>query len=691
MTAVIALLLVALGLVAFGTVRLIEGERTTLLERFATEQRYQVAEVAKAFTEDLEDVRDDLLFSARLLRTANLRDDGERELRALLAAVAPYRLANVYDASGRRLLHVIDPRVAGDFDPEAVEVVMRETALAALASRESFRISPAIERPDTEGFRVFATSIPIADHAIVLSLLVDTKPYFKRTHLLLAGTQSALLVLGENGLPLSASDKRIVEALRRDEAGLRPLVKQMSGGANGSLQLDDRIAALLHFEKADVIAAYAPISRAGETSWSLAKLVSTSTLREHERAIITRLGISGLAIALCLVAFATYFVIAWRRALLVRERLRHAEALARLHEKTEKILDNIPAGVIAFSDSLAVTAINRILRDRLDGSAIGGKLDSAFPHASSSALTKVRGLLAEAIASDRVQTLVAEELDLFGRDGQYSIHAVPLQAEPSDARVLLLIEDLTEVASLTNQLLHAEKLATVGILAAGIAHEVGTPLGVIRGRAEFMLEKLGASHREANDLGIILDQSDLVTRTIRELLDFSRAKPTDVRAVSVHTVCRTVQELLRIEVERRSLRFTTDVPVGLPCVAADRDQLQQVLVNLLMNACDACAEGGSLRISAALEASRDLVRIDVIDDGCGIAEENRHRVFDPFFTTKKRGHGTGLGLTLAAQIVRTHGAQIELASEPEIGTRITLWWPTAVVLPTSLEAHDLVA
>jgi signal transduction histidine kinase len=248
--------------------------------------------------------------------------------------------------------------------------------------------------------------------------------------------------------------------------------------------------------------------------------------------------------------------------------------------------------------------------------------------------------------------------------------------------MLLVIEDVSEVRALTSQLLRAEKLATVGVLAAGIAHEIGTPLGVVRGRAEYLLGKLGEGHAQAPAIRVMVDQIDVVSRTIRQLLDFSRVKPGLVQPVDVAPVARAVAELLRFEAERRKVAVDVDVPEGLPPALADADQLQQVLVNLVMNACDACKPGGRVHLEArraeqAGPGDLAALRIAITDDGCGIAPEHREQVFDPFFTTKKRGQGTGLGLTIAAQIVRNHGGQIELESEPSRGTRVTLAWPAA--------------
>lgn len=239
-----------------------------------------------------------------------------------------------------------------------------------------------------------------------------------------------------------------------------------------------------------------------------------------------------------------------------------------------------------------------------------------------------------------------------------------------------------EVRSLASQLLRAEKLATVGVLAAGVAHEIGTPLAVVRGRAEYILGKLGQGHAQSDRMRVIVEQIDIVTRTIRQLLDFSRVRPSAVDPVGVAPVARAVLELLRYEAERRKLTIDAHVPDDLAPVAANADELQQTLVNLVINACDACSPGGHVCIAAEHAPSPDptawsRVRIDVTDDGHGIPEEHRAQVFDPFFTTKKRGQGTGLGLTIAAQIVRNHGGAIELESAPGRGTRVTLLWPAA--------------
>jgi signal transduction histidine kinase len=248
-------------------------------------------------------------------------------------------------------------------------------------------------------------------------------------------------------------------------------------------------------------------------------------------------------------------------------------------------------------------------------------------------------------------------------------------AERRAAAAAERLRQADELGRLQEQLLRAEKMATVGVLAAGIAHEIGTPLGVVRARTEMTLGKLGEEHALAAGLRVIMEQIDRVSRTIRQLLDFSRQRPTAVQAVEIAHVARAVHELLGWEGERRGVVLAVDVPAGLPALAADPDQLQQALVNLVMNGLDACTGPGRVEIRARAESAS--MQIQVIDTGGGIAPELRHQIFDPFFTTKKRGQGTGLGLTLTARIVEDHRGQLEVDSHEGKGTVVTIHWPFA--------------
>jgi two-component system sensor histidine kinase HydH len=223
-------------------------------------------------------------------------------------------------------------------------------------------------------------------------------------------------------------------------------------------------------------------------------------------------------------------------------------------------------------------------------------------------------------------------------------------------------------------LVRAEKLITVGVLSAGIAHEIGSPLAVIRGRAESVLDHEDLPTR-AEDMQIIIKHIDNISSTIRQLLDFSRRQAVAPSPAAFGVALERARALIQWKLAAKGLSLEARVDEDLPRLAADPDQLQQVLVNLLLNACDASEKGQSVQVTARALAGRD-VEFAVVDRGCGVAVEHMNAVFDPFFTTKKRGEGTGLGLTIAAGIVRDHAGQINLVSAPGAGTTVTLLWPT---------------
>lgn len=236
------------------------------------------------------------------------------------------------------------------------------------------------------------------------------------------------------------------------------------------------------------------------------------------------------------------------------------------------------------------------------------------------------------------------------------------------------------VAAAENDLLQAEKVALLGQLASGIAHELGTPLNVIRARAELAIDRLG-EHPEVRGQQIVLEQVDHVSRLISHLLDYVRIAPPVTEPIPPARALTTVAELLAVEAERRGVAIATEAAPDLPPLRADPGQLQQVLVNLAINALDACERGGRVTVRAraapAAPPGAPAVLLEVEDDGAGIEPAVRTQVFDPFYTTKKRGHGTGLGLWVVAQLVRAHEGEIDLDSRPGAGTLVRVTWPAA--------------
>jgi len=245
----------------------------------------------------------------------------------------------------------------------------------------------------------------------------------------------------------------------------------------------------------------------------------------------------------------------------------------------------------------------------------------------------------------------------------------------------LALESRVQVAQ---ALVRAEKLITVGVLSAGIAHEIGSPLAVIRGRAEGVLDHQRDA-TNAEDIRIIIKHIDNISSKIRQLLDFSRRQPISPRPASLSVALERALELLQWKLARKRVSIDVRIEGDLPPMAADPDQLQQVLVNLLLNACDASAKGQRVLISARSTGPSE-VELAIIDQGCGIASAHINAVFDPFFTTKKRGEGTGLGLTIVEGVVRNHGGQINLTSTEGEGTIVSVRWPTVTGGQASDEA-----
>ncbi len=698
----VLLLCIALASVVAGVVHLIRRDRAALVDQFAKDRHAQVDVAVGEVADALNDVSDDLRFASELLsRQGSTTNEHRRELRALLEVVGQYKAIAVHAQDGTQRLLIMDRRAGPSVTRGAVGTVLADTAKAALTRPpgDLLTSTPVAAAPGG-WFRVFATAYEGSPETPggSVAVLVDTEPFFAPLRLVSAQPDARLLLLGAaQGLPTAASDPTLVEWHQRLDADgaqvptFTSLARRMRAGERGVLRIPEGESALLGLGAADAIAVFTPIRVRGGGHWAVATLVTTEGLRSHERGVILRVAFGASLVALFLIVFGVYVIVASRRAVALQESLRHADRLAHLHEKTQKILDNIPTGVLALSASGRITAVNQALRERLPPTAVGASLREAFPRAPGPVVDRLTSLVEAACGAERVLSLHGEPLPLFGEEGEYRVHAVPLERHDAEVRVLLVVEDLSNVHALESQLLRAEKLATVGILAAGIAHEIGTPLGVVRGRAEYVLGKLGAQHPQAGGMQVIIEQIDRVSRTIRQLLDFSRVQPAAVRAVPVETLLRGTQELLRVEAERRKVRVEVEVAERLPLLSADPDQVQQVVLNLALNACDACERGGVVRLSAQAEAPESPgawsgVRVTVRDDGCGIPAESLHRVFDPFFTTKKRGQGTGLGLAVVAQIVRNHGGRIEIESEPGQGTCVTLWWPAVTAASEERQA-----
>jgi signal transduction histidine kinase len=221
---------------------------------------------------------------------------------------------------------------------------------------------------------------------------------------------------------------------------------------------------------------------------------------------------------------------------------------------------------------------------------------------------------------------------------------------------VIVQEDLSDRARLEVELVRAEKLSAVGLLAAGVAHEINNPLTTILGYARLLEE----DHPELEALRLVADEARRVQEILRHLLDFSRQEPGEMAPCDLNGVVSRTLQLVRPQLRRRNIELRQEMASGMPPVPADVRRIEQVFVNLATNAAQAMEGGGVLTVRTRLCDGRAAVEFQ--DTGVGIAAEQLGRVFEPFFTTKGPGVGTGLGLAISREIVSDHGGEIRVES-----------------------------
>jgi signal transduction histidine kinase len=279
------------------------------------------------------------------------------------------------------------------------------------------------------------------------------------------------------------------------------------------------------------------------------------------------------------------------------------------------------------------------------------------------------------------------QIDLRGRDEVSGLARAfnQLASSLKEARQRIAQEGESRL-ELERNLRQSEKLATIGQLASELAHEIGTPLNIIGGRAELTLRRIEDPESIRKNLDIISRQAERITRIIQQLLGFVRKKRVEKRPLKILHVLENTLTLLEQKIEKQGVRVVKNIPSNLPPVQGDADQLQQVFLNLILNALQAMPRGGTLRLSASSgtfsreglqDRGRPCVEVLVEDTGGGMDKEVLGRIFTPFFTTKIDEKGTGLGLTVTQGIVQEHDGWIEVQSEAAKGSRFKVYLPEA--------------
>jgi PAS domain S-box-containing protein len=335
------------------------------------------------------------------------------------------------------------------------------------------------------------------------------------------------------------------------------------------------------------------------------------------------------------------------------------------------IMETVPTGILLVDESgtivmVNISALHQFGYERKE--VLGKSVEMLIPGPSRSDHLQHRAGFKKAPQTRSM----GEGRELFGLRKDGSEFAVEIGLTPIQTTkgmgVVASIVDISERKRLEMQLRRAERLAELGTLASGMAHEIGTPMNVILGRAEYLLQRT-ADEGMKKGLATIVTQVERITKVMNQLLAFARRRTPERRAVDFGEIVDDSLEMFQERIAQSHITVDKTIESSLPPVRADRDQLIQVLINLVMNSIHAMPEGGRLRLSLAREGS--YVCLGVSDTGHGMPEETRSKVFEPFFTTKDFGKGTGLGLTVAKGIIEEHGGTITV--ESVVGKGTTFW------------------
>jgi signal transduction histidine kinase len=251
---------------------------------------------------------------------------------------------------------------------------------------------------------------------------------------------------------------------------------------------------------------------------------------------------------------------------------------------------------------------------------------------------------------------------------------------------LIIFDDVTDRAELERRLVQADKLSSIGLLAAGVAHEVNTPLAVISTYAQMLTKQVSGDEQKSKLLEKIAKQTFRASEIVNSLLNFSRTSPTDFIEVDLNRIVRETATLIEHQFQKAGVASHWNLADDLPLVRGNSGKLQQVFLNLFINARDAMPAGGTLTVRTWAE--HGFAHVEIADTGQGIPPEHLARIYDPFFTTKSSKKGTGLGLSITYGIVQEHNGIIEVDSTVGRGTQFRLEFPTAPARPVSAAARS---
>jgi two-component system, NtrC family, sensor kinase len=355
-----------------------------------------------------------------------------------------------------------------------------------------------------------------------------------------------------------------------------------------------------------------------------------------------------------------YIGIALENARLYRSLEYRASEYQSLKDFSENIIESINVGVIVADVQGRVVGWNRALENLVGRSryeTIGKRTEEVIPASFLQRLRDNGHLYKQTWNGLTVNFSATSLLDKSG----------------VTTGTLIIIDNITDRVRLEDQLIQNEKLTSIGLLAAGVAHEVNTPLAVISSYSQLLRKEIGPEDSRNKLLEKITKQTFRASEIVNSLLNFSRTTATEFTEIDLHQVITETLSLLDHQFKKAGLRVETHFEAECPLIFGNGGKLQQVFLNLFMNARDAMSEGGSLYVRT--ESAESKIEVIVQDTGVGISRENIKKIYDPFFTTKAVGKGTGLGLSVSYGIVQEHGGNISVDSKLGVGTAFKLELP----------------
>ena len=384
-----------------------------------------------------------------------------------------------------------------------------------------------------------------------------------------------------------------------------------------------------------------------------------------------------------------YVAVAVENSLLYQEQKERAEELALLKEFNESIVESVNVGLLAVDENGKITSCNstfeqmlEISRERTIGNFVEEIFDDSFALNLENILGKSRWHLTEIRNAYKMLTTSHE-----GKTLVLNVAVAPLRSVSNNQTgAIIVLENVTSRVKLEESLQQSEKLSSIGLLAAGVAHEVNTPLTGVSSYTQMLLGMIPETDPKHALLQKVQKQTDRASNIVGNLLNFSRTgNAAEFSEINVNKLLDDTLQLLEPQLRKSQVSIVKDYAVVPPKIFGNAGKLQQVFTNLIINARDAMLNSGEIRLCTESKNEHEIV-VEVSDTGSGIEAENLTKIYDPFFTTKGVGSGTGLGLAVSYGIVQEHAGTIEARSEIGEGTTFRLTFPVVQNQPQRIRA-----